>query len=137
MFNVGVGIFVRQPEDVLLLIPGYDLMFVLRVEVLYLIHGHSGEFVDLSEVKHLVHLEGVDVLWHLYDRWTDAVFLVICHCIQGTYKSRNIASRLSWKVRPDIPESSFASASSYGFVDISGSAVVGSDCKVPVTENLV
>ena len=60
------------------------------------------------------------------------MFLVIVHGIGGSYESRHMPPRLPWQIVINIPVILFPSGSPDGFVDITGTAIIGRNHQGPV-----
>ena len=119
-----VCVVVWQAEDVLSLVARDDFVAVLRIEVLEFLKRCTGEFADLFQVQLLVDAECIHSNRHSHRLRLDAVLLIICHRIKGSYKRRHISTCLAWQERPDRPEVSLSTCTADRLVDITCSAIV-------------
>ena len=83
-----VGISERNPEYVVPFIARYDFMSVLGVQIFQILLRNSCEGTHLFEMQHLADMERVNMGWHFYGLRHYAVFLVVCHGVEGTHKCR-------------------------------------------------
>jgi len=86
-------------------------------------------------MERLANLESIHMCRHCYLSGLNTVIFIIAECIEGRYERWNITSCLSRKIRVNCPEVTGTTGSSDSFVDIAGSAVVGSNGKRPVTKD--
>ena len=123
MLYESICVLERYAEDVCPFVSWYYFMLILRVQVFEQVKRRSRKFAYLFEVKHLLDMEGVDCRRHLCCKWLQAVLLIIFSGIKGTNECWAVASCLSWKIWPQVPELA-ATASLYGLVNISCTAVI-------------
>ena len=137
MVDEVIRVIVRNPEDVFPVVPRYDFMLVLRIQVLEFLQRNSHQFGYLLEMKHLVYFERIHVDRHFHGCRLYAVLLVVSHGVQCSHEGRHISSGLARKIWVNIPERTFAAAASYGPVHIPGTAVVRCDGQIPVPEYVI
>lgn len=127
--------FVDRKADGVVFASRDDIAWVLRIESSEEGDRYVNILCDLLEVLALAGVDGVGNGVLGIGCWTDAMELGIVHGIARCDIDGQVSSCFLRQERVDAPEVPFASSPVDGLVDVTRSAVVCRDDKVPVIED--